>query len=308
MADVLQPKVDALWVLHRLLAGAPPRVFVLFSSVSAVAPKLASGVLDYAAANRFLDLFAQYQHARGHPQYRSIQWARWRQMGLARDVREVGAAGLALDAAQCFEALHRVERPEELGPIVCVAAEGRRCWPQRVRATRHCGRSTFGDAGGRGLRRGDHRSDAVRRELRTIVARELEIEESKLERRGVLRRTGDRLHRPHRHCRAHRKVARHDGRSERADQAQLDRRGRALPGGHARSGADHRRRGAGRHVNCRIAGPADFAGGNGALPDGADAVAVRPGFPVAVIGIACRFPGRPTRRPSGGTWSAASTA
>ena len=180
MADVLQPKVDALWVLHRVLAGGPPRVFVLFSSVSAVAPKLASGVLDYAAANRFLDLFAQYQHARGQTQYRSIQWARWRQMGLARDVREDGAGGTALDAAQCFEALHRVEAAEELGPIVCVAAEGTPMLASSAlerSAVAEGARSTTPAAA---VAAGDHRSDAVRRELRTIVARELEIEESKL--------------------------------------------------------------------------------------------------------------------------------
>ena len=122
MAEVLGPKVDALWVLHRLIASTPPRVFVLFSSVSAVAPRLASGLLDYAAANRFLDLFAQYQHANGYPCYRSIQWTRWRQMGLARDARESAAAGTALDAGQCFEALHRITAAKELGPVVCVAA------------------------------------------------------------------------------------------------------------------------------------------------------------------------------------------
>ena len=36
MAQVLQPKVDALWVLHRVMAADPPRLFMLFSSVSAV--------------------------------------------------------------------------------------------------------------------------------------------------------------------------------------------------------------------------------------------------------------------------------
>ena len=180
MADVLQPKVDALWVLHRVLAGGPPRVFVLFSSISAVAPKLASGVLDYSAANRFLDLFAQYQHARGQTQYRSIQWARWRQMGLARDVRDDGAAGTALDAVQCFDALHRIEAAEGLGPIVCVAPEG-----TPVLATNALERPAVAEGARPAptagpVTAGDQRSDAVRQELRTIVARELEIEESRL--------------------------------------------------------------------------------------------------------------------------------
>ena len=182
MADVLQPKVDALWMLHRLLAGGPPRVFVLFSSVSAVAPKMASGVLDYGAANRFLDLFAQYQHARGQTQYRSIEWARWRQMGLARDVREDGAAGTALDAEQCFEALHRVEAAEELGPVVCVAPEGAAMLTasalERPAVTDEARPATT--AAAPAGQAGQGGSDGVRRELRAIVAKELEIEESKL--------------------------------------------------------------------------------------------------------------------------------
>jgi macrolactin polyketide synthase MlnE len=180
MAAVLQPKVDALWTLHRLLAGGPPRVFILFSSVSAVAPQLASGVLDYAAANRFLDLFAQYQHARGQTQYRSVQWSRWRQMGLARDVRE-DAAGTALDAEQCLDALHRVEAAEGLGPVVCVAAQGAPMLAASALerpAVAEGARSETPAAAP--VSDGGDRFDAVRREVRHIVAKELEVEESKL--------------------------------------------------------------------------------------------------------------------------------
>jgi acyl transferase domain-containing protein/acyl carrier protein len=180
MADVLRPKVDALWVLHRLLAGGPPRVFILFSSVSAVAPKLASGVLDYAAANRFLDLFAQYQHARGQTQYRSIQWARWRQMGLARDVREDGAAGTALDAEQCFDALHRVEAAEGLGPVVCVAAEGTAMLTASALERGAIVEQAQSATTATPVADGGQRLEVVRRELRTIVAKELEVEESTL--------------------------------------------------------------------------------------------------------------------------------
>jgi acyl transferase domain-containing protein/acyl carrier protein len=180
MAEVLQPKVDALWVLHRLMAADPPLVFMLFSSVSAVAPKLASGVLDYAAANRFLDLFAQYQHAQGHTYYRSVQWSRWRQMGLARQAREDGAAGTALDAEQCFDALHRIEAAVELGPVVCVASAGTPMLTaealERPAAVEQA-RPTVAAAP---ASTGDDRVEAARWEVRRIVAKELEIEESKL--------------------------------------------------------------------------------------------------------------------------------
>jgi acyl transferase domain-containing protein/acyl carrier protein len=181
MAEVLQPKVDALWVLHRLFANESPRVFILFSSVSAIAAKLAAGVLDYAAANRFMDLFAQYQHAQGHPYYRSIQWTRWRQMGLARNVTETGAAGIALGPEQCFEMLHRIEAAEELEPVVCVAAAGEPALmaealerpgvqePRPVTTADHV------------TGNGENSVDVVRREVRAIVAKELEIAESKLD-------------------------------------------------------------------------------------------------------------------------------
>ena len=176
MAEVLQPKVDALWVLHRLLASAPPRVFMLFSSVSAVAPKLASGVLDYAAANRFLDLFAQYQHAHGHPYYRSVQWTRWRQMGLARDVRESGAAGMALDPGAVFRGApsHRGSRGIGAG---------------RLRGGRGRAGADGGGVGATRRGRGTHAplrrrplsptamvvSTSFGEQVRAIVARELEI-------------------------------------------------------------------------------------------------------------------------------------
>jgi acyl transferase domain-containing protein/acyl carrier protein len=180
MAEVLQPKVDALWVLHRLMSSAPPDVFMLFSSVSAVAPKLASGLLDYAAANRFLDLFAQYQHAHGHPYYRSVQWTRWRQMGLARDAREGGAAGTALEPAQCFDALDRIAAAVEVGPVVCVAAAGDPALAAEALERPAAGDEARPATTAAPVSASDSGFDVVRREVRAIVARELEIEESRL--------------------------------------------------------------------------------------------------------------------------------
>jgi 3-oxoacyl-(acyl-carrier-protein) synthase/acyl carrier protein len=200
MASVLQPKVDALWVLHRLMASAPPRVFMLFSSVSALAPKLSSGLLDYAAANRFLDLFAQYQHAHGHSYYLSVQWTRWRQMGLARDAREGGAAGIALDPQQCLDALHRVAAADGLGPVVCVASAGEPALAsealerpavagdERPAATVGPAAGVFASIAAPHIDStaaphidSEGSFEVVRRELRAIVAKELEIDEGKLD-------------------------------------------------------------------------------------------------------------------------------
>jgi len=181
MAEVLQPKVDALWVLHRLFAGAPPRVFMLFSSVSAVAPKLAAGVLDYAAANRFLDLFAQYQHSHGHTYYRSVQWTRWRQTGLARDVQESGASEIPLDPDQCLEALRRIESAAELGPVVCVAAAGDPALAAGALERRAIVDGTRPLATAAPVAEGAGAFDFVRQTVRAIVAKELEIQDSKLD-------------------------------------------------------------------------------------------------------------------------------
>ncbi|WNG46736.1 SDR family NAD(P)-dependent oxidoreductase [Archangium minus] len=181
MATVMGPKVDALRVMHSLFEQEPPRAFVLFSSVSSVAPRLAAGVLDYAAANRFLDLFAQYQHAHGHRYYHSIQWTRWQGLGLARGTREAAdGSGLPLEVDACLEALHRVlAAGDSLGPSLCVLAEGDsslmvRPTPERAPQPVAAVTPSRSDAPNAG-------QEELRRKLRAIVAKELETEESKLD-------------------------------------------------------------------------------------------------------------------------------
>ncbi|KAF2676482.1 polyketide synthase [Lentithecium fluviatile CBS 122367] len=57
------PKVDGTWNLHHALPDLD--WFVMFSSVSGLMGQF--GQANYAAANCFLDAFAQYRHARGLP-------------------------------------------------------------------------------------------------------------------------------------------------------------------------------------------------------------------------------------------------
>ena len=123
---VMAPKLHALLVLHALFEADPPRAFVLFSSVSALIPALAAGVLDYAAANHALDLFAQHQHAAGRHHYLSLQWTRWHGLGLAKAAHARPAQAAALDAATCLAALHALLAvPAAARPAnVCVLAEG----------------------------------------------------------------------------------------------------------------------------------------------------------------------------------------
>ncbi|MCW7947480.1 polyketide synthase, partial [Streptomyces hygroscopicus] len=113
---VLRPKVNAVLNLHELTSDLS--AFAVFSSVSGILGSAGQG--NYAAANNFLDAFAEARRAQGLPAT-SLAWGLWEQGSGMADrlnqadlvrLKRVGLAPIAVDEGlRLFDAALASDRP-----------------------------------------------------------------------------------------------------------------------------------------------------------------------------------------------------
>ncbi|WP_042422615.1 type I polyketide synthase [Streptacidiphilus anmyonensis] len=121
IAGVLRPKVDAVLNLHELTRESELTAFVLFSGIAGTLGDPGQG--NYAAANAFLDAFAEQRRTEGLPAT-SVAWGRWGETGMAAD----GMIGDRLDRAglpgmQPEAAIAALQRALDLDETVVTVAD-----------------------------------------------------------------------------------------------------------------------------------------------------------------------------------------
>ncbi|MEV6609151.1 type I polyketide synthase [Kutzneria sp. NPDC051319] len=89
---VWRPKVDGAWRLHEASSSHDLDWFVLFSSGASMFGN--PGQANYAAANAWLDAFAQWRHHRGLPAL-AVNWGAWGEAGRATEFKDRGFSTLS---------------------------------------------------------------------------------------------------------------------------------------------------------------------------------------------------------------------
>jgi polyketide synthase PksN len=122
-----EPKLKGLATLHQALAEEPLERFILFSSISSIVPTLAAGQSDYAMANAYLDYFALSQAGAGRSYFKSIHWPAWGETGMAKGIhtpayQELGLVSLTTAAGLMF--LEKIIRTSLTLCLPCVAIPG----------------------------------------------------------------------------------------------------------------------------------------------------------------------------------------
>jgi acyl transferase domain-containing protein/thioesterase domain-containing protein/acyl carrier protein len=97
-ASVLAPKLQGTLVIEEAIAEAKIALdfTVLFSSISSFAGL--AGQVDYAAANAFLDAYAQQRFATDSGYTVAVNWSQWAEVGMAAELaHQLGLAGDDID-------------------------------------------------------------------------------------------------------------------------------------------------------------------------------------------------------------------
>ncbi len=128
LAGVLAPKVDAAWHLHEATAGLGLDLFVVFSSVAGVLGS--PGQAAYAAGNAFLDGLAAFRRQAGLPAI-SLAWGMWDTGGMAASIADAdrarsaraGITPMSADTGlELFDAALRAARPTLVPAVLDVPA------------------------------------------------------------------------------------------------------------------------------------------------------------------------------------------
>ncbi|MBX7075289.1 MAG: SDR family NAD(P)-dependent oxidoreductase [Pirellulales bacterium] len=119
---VLRPKANGARHLFELASQGSVEFMTLFSSVAASIGS--PGQADYAAANGYLDGFADWATARGVPT-QSIEWGLWQDVGMGLAARDAAVASGLLQGMETGAALAALEQAITLNisPLI-VAAPG----------------------------------------------------------------------------------------------------------------------------------------------------------------------------------------
>ena len=80
---VMQPKVQGTWNLHQATKSMPLDFFVMFSSIASMLGEF--GMANYAAANAWMDGFANFRKSRSLPAL-SINWGAWAEVGMVSNL------------------------------------------------------------------------------------------------------------------------------------------------------------------------------------------------------------------------------